>query len=225
VEWLRSGSRYQCTWRSVSDELRTADQPSHQQRRRAHRRRLSPLRFDEETHVALRPSKQVTIHFDEDTIRLPAAGSSAPPGVQDTASQFVQLTWMFTMQPQLLQPGRSITLPLALPRRVDDWTYDVMAHETLETPVGSIATLHVKPRRAPKPGVDSAPSCGWRRRCSTCRCASWSARTPRPDRHAGAAPAAAGRRKPRPPRAVEAALQVERGGQPPGSRRHRPAIA
>ena len=35
--------------------------------------------------------------------------------MQDAASQFVQLTWLFTTQPELLQVGQRIELPLALP--------------------------------------------------------------------------------------------------------------
>jgi hypothetical protein len=68
--------------------------------------------------------------------------------VQDTASQFVQLTWLFTTQPQLLRVGNSVELPLALPRRMDRWVYDVVAEERLWTPVGELDTFHLKPRRA-----------------------------------------------------------------------------
>lgn len=64
------------------------------------------------------------------------------------------MTWMFTLDPTRLEVGRSIELPLALPRRVEPWTYDVIGHETLSTPAGPVATLHVKPRREPRPGGD-----------------------------------------------------------------------
>jgi hypothetical protein len=74
--------------------------------------------------------------------------------VQDSASQFVHLTWLFTLRPELLQPGRSIELPLALPRVVEPWTYDVLASETLDTPAGPVPALHVKPRRESRPGGD-----------------------------------------------------------------------
>ena len=50
-------------------------------------------------------------------------------GMQDAASQFVQLTWLFTTQPQRLQVGKSVEMPLALPRRADRWIYDVRAEE------------------------------------------------------------------------------------------------
>jgi hypothetical protein len=66
----------------------------------------------------------------------------------------VQLTWLFTTQPELLQTGRSVTLPLALPRQVEPWVYDVLGSETLATPAGPVDAVHVKPRREPRPGVD-----------------------------------------------------------------------
>jgi hypothetical protein len=71
--------------------------------------------------------------------------------VQDTASQFVQLTWLFRTQPQRLQAGMTIELPLALPRRVDRWVYDVIGLEALDTPVGRIDAWHLKPRRLDRP--------------------------------------------------------------------------
>ena len=74
--------------------------------------------------------------------------------MQDTASQFVQLTWLFTTQPELLRAA-SVELPLALPRNVDRWVYEV---------VGRGGAGHAgrrdrrpstcKPRREPRPGND-----------------------------------------------------------------------
>jgi hypothetical protein len=84
-------------------------------------------------------------------VRLPE-GREAPtlPGVQDEASLFVQLTWLFTTQPQMLQAGKSIEVPLALPRRVEVWKYDVVGQETVQTPFGEVSTMHVRPRRMEK---------------------------------------------------------------------------
>jgi hypothetical protein len=88
-------------------------------------------------------------------VRLPNGREMPrPPGVQDSASQFVQLTWLFTTQPQWLETGRAIELPLALPRQVEPWTYDVLGPETLATPAGAVQTVHIKPRREPRPGGD-----------------------------------------------------------------------
>ena len=156
VEWLRSGSRYQVFMdlgigpsfaplmsRRVSSEGEVTEQG------------LQPSRYDEETRVLLMAPRRLAIEMDPDSVRI-ADGSRRPrpPGLQDSASQFVQLTWLFTTRPGLLQPGRSITLPLALPRQVETWTYDVLGSETLATPAGPVDAVHVKPRREARPGVD-----------------------------------------------------------------------
>lgn len=156
VEWLRSGTRYQVHLdisvgpsfapllsRSITSEGEvTADG-------------LRPSRYDEETRVVLREPRRLTIWLDADRVRLPGgAVLPRPAGVQDSASQFVQMTWLFTMQPQRLQAGQVIELPLALPRRVEPWIYDVLASETLDTPAGPVETVHVKPRRPGRPGQE-----------------------------------------------------------------------
>jgi Protein of unknown function (DUF3108) len=156
VEWLRSGGRYQV-------HLDVSIGPSFAPlvtRRMSSDGELSenglrPRRYDEETKVPLRAPRGNTIYFDDERVRLPAGTEvPLPIGVQDTASQFVQMTWLFTTQPGLLEPGRSVDVPLALPRRVSVWTYDVVERETLETPFGPVATVHVKPRREAGAGGD-----------------------------------------------------------------------
>lgn len=155
VEWRRDGARYQVRMdleigapfavlarRSVaSDGLITADG-------------LAPRRYDEETRVALGDPRRLTVWLAPERI-VTANGREwpRPAGVQDSASQFVHLTWLFTTDPSRLEPGRSIELPLALPRSVEPWTYDVVAREPLDTPFGTLQTVHVKPRRAPRPGA------------------------------------------------------------------------
>ena len=156
VEWLRAGTRYQVFMdlgigpsfaplmsRRVSSEGEITPEG------------LSPRRYDEVTHVILRDPRSLTIFLDAERVRLPGGQNlPRPPGLQDSASQFVQLTWLFTTRPALLQPGQSIELPLALPRVVEPWTYDVLGVETLATPAGPVDALHVKPRREPRPGLD-----------------------------------------------------------------------
>lgn len=156
VEWLRMGSRYQVhldvsvgpffaplVSRRLSSEGEITE------------RGLAPRRYDEETKALLRTPRVVTIQFDAERVRLPGGREfPRPAGVQDSASQFVQLTWMFTLNPQLLQAGQTVEIPLALPRQIDVWTYDVGASETLQTPAGPVAAVHVKPRREPGRGGD-----------------------------------------------------------------------
>lgn len=157
VEWLRTGTRYQVhldvrigldiaplVTRRMSSDGELGDQG------------LKPLRYDEETRVLLRSPRRLSILFEGDRVILPAGRDPvpAPTGVQDTASQFVHLTWLFTTQPQRLKVGEKIELPLALPRRVDLWTYDVVSEELLETPAGRIPTFYVRPRREARAGSD-----------------------------------------------------------------------
>ena len=149
VEWLRAGSRYQVRMdvsagllfsRRVSSEGEITPEG------------LQPRRYDEETKVVLRDARRQTIWLDGDRVRLPG-GSEAPrpAGVQDSASQFVQMTWLFTTRPALLERGRTVDIPLALPRRVETWVYEVLETETLQTPAGPVEAVHVKPRREGKP--------------------------------------------------------------------------
>lgn len=148
VEWIRVGLRYQVHMEAIigasfapllvrraSSEGELGDSG------------LMPRRFEGEQRVAFR-SRHWAMSFDGQRVSLPE-GREAPslPGVQDEASLFVQLTWLFTTQPQTLAVGRSIEVPLALPHRVEVWKYDVIGQETLQMPFGEISTMHVKPSR------------------------------------------------------------------------------
>ena len=82
------------------------------------------------------------------------SGRERWPGVQDTASQFVQLSWLFTTRPELLRTGGMVEIPLALPRSVDRWVYDVLEEETVYTSFGELQAFHLKPRRTSRPGGD-----------------------------------------------------------------------
>ena len=76
-----------------------------------------------------------------------------PPGLQDTASQFVELTRRFSSGRQPLEVGTPVSLWMARPREMNLWTYDVVALETLQIPdVGDVAAYHLKPRSVAKPG-------------------------------------------------------------------------
>lgn len=151
VEWLRVAERYQVhidvligpsfaplvTRRMSSDGLITPDG-------------LAPRHYHEETRVAFR-TRRAQVRFGPDWITLNNGREvPAPPGVQDTASQFVQLTQRLTLNPELLKPGTAIEFPLALPRRQDRWFYDVVGSDDLETPFGRVEAYHLRPRRETK---------------------------------------------------------------------------
>ena len=75
-----------------------------------------------------------------------------PQGVQDTASQFVELGHRFATGQDTLEVGRSVSLWLARPGGVDLWTYDIVGQETLQSPgLGGIEAFHLKPRQIANP--------------------------------------------------------------------------
>lgn len=112
---------------------------------------LVPERYDEDTQVVFRDPRRLKVVFEADEVVLANGKRQVRlPGVQDTASQFVQLTYLFTTQPERLRAGATVEMPLALPRGVDTWTYDVLAGQTLTTPFGDVEAFHLKPRRAVK---------------------------------------------------------------------------
>ena len=150
VEWIRIDERYQVNvillagpefaplfWRRMTSEGRIAEGG------------LVPDRYDEDTKVMFRDRRRVSVLFAPESVVL-ANGQQRErlPGVQDTASQFIQFTWMFGSQPERLRVGNSFEFPLALPRSMNRWTYDVAEEETLYTSFGTLATFHLKPRRA-----------------------------------------------------------------------------
>lgn len=154
VEWVRVGSRYQVhldvivglpiapliTRRMSSEGDITADG-------------LAPQRYDEDTKMMFRDRRRLTMRFEPGAVVM-ANGQRQEtlPGVQDTASQFVQLSYLFSVKPELLAVGSAVEVPLALARKVDRWTYDVTAQEPLSTPFGAVDTFHLKPRRAAPTG-------------------------------------------------------------------------
>jgi hypothetical protein len=155
VEWIHADARYQVhldvgigpsfapliTRRMTSDGDITAAG-------------LAPRRYDEETKVVMRNASRITIRFEPGAVVL-ANGErvDSVPGVQDTASQVVQLVYVFSTRPELLRPGGSVEIPLALKNRVGVWTYEVAGEEQLFTSFGPLDSVHLAPRReGRKPG-------------------------------------------------------------------------
>jgi hypothetical protein len=116
---------------------------------------LSPRRYDQDTKVGFGVRQRVAVLFEPHAVVL-AGGQRRErwPGMQDTASQFIQLTYLFGTRPELLRPGRTLEVPLALPRNTSRWAYDVIGEETVYTPIGAIETFHLKPRRTVVKGGD-----------------------------------------------------------------------
>jgi hypothetical protein len=143
VQWLRDGEHYQVTLelrvpplfgrRIVSDGVVGPEG-------------LSPRRYDQDTEVLLRDTLRETLLLDADTVQL-AHGLRVRrlAGVQDTASQFVQMTWLFLTQPDLLRVGGAVEFALALPRRVAPWRYEITEQAPIRLPFGEVQAFHLQP--------------------------------------------------------------------------------
>ena len=80
---------------------------------------LAPERYEEETKVVTRDDRRVSMVFAPDSVTLGNGQQRVRlPGVQDTASQFIQFTWMFGSQPERLRVGNTFEFPLALRHHV-----------------------------------------------------------------------------------------------------------
>jgi hypothetical protein len=154
VEWLRKGRDYQV-------HLEVGVGPSFAPlitRRMSSQGQLTPegiapQRYDEETKVILGDARRASVFFLGSEVQLAGgAREPAPRGAQDSASQFVQLTWLFLTGRELLQTGRTVQFPLVLPRRQYAWQYEVVGEELLDTPMGPLAAWHLRPTRAPAGG-------------------------------------------------------------------------
>lgn len=145
VEWVRQGSNYQvhvdtslgilASLNMISAGTITPDG-------------LAPDRFEQVNRLFIKTSPPRTVVFEDDDVVLDS-GDRFPrtPGTQDGASLFIQLTYLFTMKPELLRPGKTVTLNLALLKRVEKIAFDVMSEQILHTPLGDIPAYHVKPRK------------------------------------------------------------------------------
>lgn len=154
VEWIKRGTRYQVHLdavigvpiaplftRRMSSEGRLVDDG------------LAPERFDQDSKMAFRDRRRESLRFDGDAVQLTNGQRSGGwPGVQDSASQFVQLSYLFNTRPALRDVGSEIAFPLAMPGYVEPWAYRVGEREALSTPFGEIETFHVKPLRKARPG-------------------------------------------------------------------------
>jgi len=145
VEWLRKGRDYQVhldvdvglVARRMSSQGRLTPEG------------IAPQRYDEETRLVFVEARRSSVFFQGAEVQL-ANGQREPlpPGGQDSASQFVQLTWLFLTGREPLRAGQVVRFPLVLPRRQYAWQYEVVGEELLDTPMGPVASWHLKPGRS-----------------------------------------------------------------------------
>ena len=144
VEWLRQGRDYQV--HLDVDVGLVARRMSSQGRLTAEG--IAPQRYDEETKLVFVEARRSSVFFRGAEVQF-ANGQREPlpPGGQDSASQFVQLTWLFLTGREPLRAGQVVRFPLVLPRRQYDWQYEVVGEEMLDTPMGPVASWHLRPGR------------------------------------------------------------------------------
>ncbi|MEO8279014.1 MAG: DUF3108 domain-containing protein [Ideonella sp.] len=176
VEWVNAAPRYQVNL-DVTIGLPFAPLYTREMRSdgRLDRGGLHPRHFQQESKLAFQPMRRVGIAIDRQTITdddgrpLPTSFASAQAlrstdqqsTLQDSASQFVQMTYLFTTQPQLLTPGTRIGFPLVLPSGVRDWVYEVGQKETVYTRFGPIDAFHVKSAAGLARGSDQLLAEAW----------------------------------------------------------------
>jgi hypothetical protein len=97
--------------------------------------------------------KAVQVMLEPQQVRLnDGTRVERPADTQDTASQFVELSHRFATGRTALDLGRNVPLWLARPNAVAEWTYDIVALDTLESArLGTISAYHLKPRPLAKP--------------------------------------------------------------------------
>ena len=150
VQWQREESRYQ-----VRVDLSLALlQVSLTSQGEVHADALSPRIYQEQFPWGLRRLvfDGALVRFDNG-VQLPQ-----PLALQDTASQFVELSHRFSTGREELRVGRQVSLWLARPQGMSLWTYDVVEEEVLQTPeLGAVPAFHLRPRPIANPaGVITA---------------------------------------------------------------------
>lgn len=105
------------------------------------------------------PASLQRVLFDAGYVRF-ANGSQLPqpPALQDTVSQFVELSHRFSSGRDVLKAGGEVQVWLARPQGMALWTYDVLGEETLQIAgVGAVSAFHLRPRPIANPhGVMTA---------------------------------------------------------------------
>lgn len=148
VHWQREGDRYQARLDLAVRFFGSVRMTSEGE---ATPQGLVPRAFEE-----VRPGQRRVARFGAQVVALERGRRTLrPPGLQDTVSQFVELAHRFATGRAALEVGRSVSFPMARPDGVDDWTYDVVASELLQTPeLGAVEAFHLKPRPLADPRGD-----------------------------------------------------------------------
>ena len=148
VHWQRDGTRYQVrldvTIRIVVPITQTLTSQGE----------VTPTGLIPRAYEEMRTGgkRRITQMGDEVVVLEKGTTVPRPPGVQDTASQFVELAQRFSTGKDVLAVGRTVKVWLARPGGVDEWTYEVTERQLLSLPLmGDVETFHLKPRPLANP--------------------------------------------------------------------------
>jgi hypothetical protein len=145
VQWQRAGADYQVRLEVDLGLLGSQVLTSQGE--------VTPHALQPRIYEELRPGKRRVARIGDEVVTLDNGRTlPRPPGVQDTASQFVELSQRFASGKATLEVGRSVTVWLARPGGVDRWVYDVVAREAIAVPrMGEVEAFHLKPRMIANP--------------------------------------------------------------------------
>jgi hypothetical protein len=162
VEWLRKDRRYQVhidanvgpsfapigSWRLSSEGVIKAAG-------------LVPARHEHEDRLFIRGTRLRHSDFSDDTVRLHDGQElPRPAAMQDPASLLIQIAYQFIIMPERAQAGTVMELPVVTTRRVELMRFEVEGLEEINTAVGPIEAVRVKPQRLLK-DKGSAPAEMW----------------------------------------------------------------
>lgn len=141
VQWQRQGAQYQT---QVALDLSGFNIYTMTSQGQATPQGLLPAAYEEKRVGA----KVLQLGLEPQQIRLnDGQRVDRPVGVQDTASQFVELAYRFANGHAVMAVGNNVKLWLARPNAVAEWTYDIVGQETLHSATfGAMETFHLKPR-------------------------------------------------------------------------------
>lgn len=145
VQWTRDGERYQVQLQLSIGWLKYVTMTSQGQITPRH---LRPQVFEEETGS----NRRHVLFTAQELVFMNGVRQPLPADVQDTVSQFVELSHRFAQSSVALAVGDSVPIWLARPGGADEWTYDVVELETLALPrLGPVAAFHLVPRPLARP--------------------------------------------------------------------------
>lgn len=155
VEWLRQGLHYQVRLRlQIGPSMTPFLSRELVSEGRIGERGIEPQRYDERTRLLVGAPRVHGFRLEGGWLSF-AGGrqQEAPPGTQDSASQFVQMAWLLLSGRRPLAEGSEIEFPLALPRQLVDGRYTVAGSMNLETELGVLETWHLVPSGPLPPGA------------------------------------------------------------------------